>query len=58
MGAAKIGREMACLRAVACYPESHAVGLQEIMLRAQKYTISKTLGKHRLFQRGTSALFW
>ena len=58
MRAAKIGREMACLRAVACYPQSDAVGLREIMLRAQKYTISETLSKNRLFQRGTSALFW
>jgi hypothetical protein len=58
MRAAKIGREMACLRAVACHPQSAAVGLREIMLRAEKYTISETLSKNRLFQRGTSALFW
>ncbi len=36
MRAAKIGREMACLRAVAWYPQSDAAGLQEIRLRAQK----------------------
>jgi hypothetical protein len=36
MRAAKIGREMACLEAVACYPQSEAVGLREIMLRVQK----------------------
>jgi hypothetical protein len=58
MRAAKIGREMTFLRAVACYPQSDAVGLREIMLRAQKYTISETLSKDRLFPRGTSALFW
>jgi len=58
MRAAKIGREMAWFRAVACYPQRDAVGLQEIMLRAQKYTISETLSKNRLGQRGTSALFW
>ncbi len=34
MRAAEIGREMACLRAVACYPQSDAAGLREIMLRA------------------------
>jgi len=58
MRAAKIGREMTCLRAVACYPQSDAVGLRKIMLRAQKYTISETLSKNRLLQRRTSALFW
>jgi len=58
MGAAKIGREIACLRAVARYPQSDAVGLREIMLRAQKYTISETRSKNRLFQRGTSFLYW
>ena len=58
MRAAKIGGEMAFLRAVACYPQSDAVGLRKIMLRAQKYTISETLSKNRLLQRRTSALFW
>jgi hypothetical protein len=58
MRAAKIGRERACLQVVACYVQSDAAGLWEITLRAQKYTISETFSKNRLFQRGTSALFW
>jgi hypothetical protein len=58
MRAAKIGREMACLRAVAYDPQSDTIGLRAIVLRAQEYTISETLSKNRLFQRGTSASFW
>ena len=34
MRAAKIGREMAWLQAVAWYPQSDAAGLREIRLRA------------------------
>jgi len=58
MRAAKIGREMACLRAVAWYPQSDAAGLREIRPRAQKWTTSETFSKNQLFQRGTSFLFW
>jgi hypothetical protein len=58
MRAAKISREMAWLRAVACYPQRDAIALREMMLRAQKSTISETLSENRLFQRGTSAFFW
>jgi len=58
MRAAKIGREMACLRAMAWHPQSDAVGLRQMMLRTQKYTISETLRKNRLFQRGNFFLFW
>jgi len=36
MRAAKIGREMACLRAVAWDPQSDAAGLRKIRLRAQQ----------------------
>ena len=36
MRAAKIGQEIAYLRAVAWYPQSDAAGLREIMPRAQK----------------------
>jgi len=43
MRAAKIGREMAWLRAMAWDPQSDAVGLREMMLRAEKHTISDTL---------------
>jgi hypothetical protein len=49
---------MACLEAAACDPQNDAVGLREMMARAQKYTISESLRKNRLLPRGTSALFW
>jgi hypothetical protein len=36
MRAAKIGREMACFRAVACCPQRDAGGLPEMMLKSLK----------------------
>jgi hypothetical protein len=57
MRAAKIGREMACRRAVARYPQSDEVGLREMMLRRKNRQFPKPSVRIDFFKEDTSSYF-
>jgi hypothetical protein len=57
MRAAKIGREMAWLRAVACDPQSDALAIREMMLRVENTQFPKPLARIDFFKEERAPYF-